>query len=253
MTALYENPRAGLPGLSGAPSFSRSFRDTRWRGIWEDRARSLAHRAPHAAGGYEFLSVQQYLRLVRHTLADTSLPAGARVLDVGCGAGAFALGVSQLHPRIRLHVSDPCQQMLKSAKQRLPHAVCTLAEAADLRAFGDESFDCVTCFGVFGYLRDKADALASLREMTRVLRRDGRLIVGDVALDSRCVDSESRFAKSSAPRELPACLLLSPHFFQDFATLRGLSCVVRSISGADVAWCAERRRRFNVYLSKRPG
>ena len=104
---------------------------------------------------------------------------GLSVLDVGCGDGTLALAVARhgaacvngcdLDPRMVVHAraravrSTACINLAVARSQALPYA--------------DHSFDVVTCITVLTFI---PDACVALREMARVLRPGGRLVIGDL-------------------------------------------------------------------------
>ena len=109
-------------------------------------------------------------QILRHLKA----PAGARVLEVGIGDGAnlallprdwttFGIDLS----RVQL---DRCLDLRPETGGRLLHA-----EAEDL-PFEAGSFDACWTLGGFNYFRDHA---AALREMARVTRPGGVMVVAD--------------------------------------------------------------------------
>jgi demethylmenaquinone methyltransferase/2-methoxy-6-polyprenyl-1,4-benzoquinol methylase len=101
----------------------------------------------------------------------------ARVLDVASGTGDLALEIQNQCPDCEVTASDFCEEMLAHARQRgVRHTL--VADALKL-PFPDSGFDVVTV--AFG-LRNMADYPAALREMRRVLKPGGRLLVLDFAL-----------------------------------------------------------------------
>ncbi|GAA5484362.1 ubiquinone/menaquinone biosynthesis methyltransferase [Haloferula sargassicola] len=101
----------------------------------------------------------------------------ARLLDVASGTGDLALEIQDACPDTDIIASDFCAEMLAHAKER-GIARTLVADALDL-PFEDDSFDVVTV--AFG-LRNMADYAAALREMRRVLRPGGHLLVLDFSL-----------------------------------------------------------------------
>ena len=101
---------------------------------------------------------------------------GERALDVCCGTGDITFALGRLGARVvGLDFSGP---MLAVAKQRIEVAspVQFLEGDAQHIPFSDSYFDIVTV----GYgLRNLADWKAGLREMERVARPGGRLLVLD--------------------------------------------------------------------------
>jgi demethylmenaquinone methyltransferase/2-methoxy-6-polyprenyl-1,4-benzoquinol methylase len=96
---------------------------------------------------------------------------GERVLDLAAGTGTSS------QPFLERGASVvPCDfslGMLQVGKQHLPHLPFTAGDGTKL-PFADATFDAVTIS--FG-LRNIVDPLAGLREMRRVTRPGGRLVV----------------------------------------------------------------------------
>ncbi len=103
----------------------------------------------------------------------------ARLLDVASGTGDLALEIQKQCPQCEVIASDFCAEMLAHAASR-GVANTIVADALKL-PFKDGEFDVVTV--AFG-LRNMADYPAALREMRRVLKSSGRLVILDFSLPS---------------------------------------------------------------------
>lgn len=103
--------------------------------------------------------------------------APRRLLDVASGTGDLALEIQKVCPDCEVIATDFCAEMLAHAASR-GIARTQVADALAL-PFEDASFDLVTV--AFG-LRNMADYPAALREMCRVLRPGGHLMVLDFSL-----------------------------------------------------------------------
>jgi ubiquinone/menaquinone biosynthesis C-methylase UbiE len=101
---------------------------------------------------------------------------GDRILDVGCGTGAFLASLAHRFESSQLSGVDPSVEMLSVARDRLESNVVLVAARAEELPFSDESFDAVVSTNVFHFLREPRRALG---EMRRVLRPGGRLIISD--------------------------------------------------------------------------
>ena len=103
---------------------------------------------------------------------------GERVLDVASGSGDLARALARrAAPGGEVWVTDINLRMLERGRDRLLDAGLKLPAAqcdAERLPFADGYFDCVTV--AFG-LRNMTHKEAALAEMTRVLRRGGRLLV----------------------------------------------------------------------------
>jgi demethylmenaquinone methyltransferase/2-methoxy-6-polyprenyl-1,4-benzoquinol methylase len=101
----------------------------------------------------------------------------SRLLDVASGTGDLALEIQDQCPDCEVVATDFCAEMLAHASSR-GLAKTMVADALDL-PFPDAGFDVVTV--AFG-LRNMADYPAALREMQRVLKPGGHLLILDFSL-----------------------------------------------------------------------
>jgi demethylmenaquinone methyltransferase/2-methoxy-6-polyprenyl-1,4-benzoquinol methylase len=101
----------------------------------------------------------------------------SRLLDVASGTGDLALEIQDQCPDCEVIASDFCAEMLAHAASR-GMAQTVVADALQL-PFQEGDFDVVTV--AFG-LRNMADYPAALREMHRVLKPGGRLLILDFSL-----------------------------------------------------------------------
>lgn len=112
----------------------------------------------------------------------------AHVLDLATGSGDLALAIKRRLPKVEIVGADFSSEMLLRAREKgLTNTV--IADALNL-PLPNESFDCVTV--AFG-LRNMADWSAALREMARVLRVDGHLLVLDFSIPAGLLKPAYRF------------------------------------------------------------
>lgn len=104
----------------------------------------------------------------RRAACETRLQPGGSALDVACGSGKLTAQLARLAaPAGRVVGLDFSPQMLEVARRRYPTIEFIEADALSL-PFDDGRFDAATI--AFG-LRNLADPIRGLREMTRVARR----------------------------------------------------------------------------------
>lgn len=97
-----------------------------------------------------------------------------RVLDVGCGEGRFCRRLASLG--FEPVGIDPTARLLEQARDLDPSGEYHLG-SAEAMPFGDDSFDLVISYLT---LLDIPDFRAAIREMARVLRPGGRLMVANI-------------------------------------------------------------------------
>jgi arsenite methyltransferase len=122
------------------------------------------------------------------------LRPGERVVDIGCGAGIDSLiAAKKVGPDGRVIGIDMTPSMLKKARQAADEMGLTNAEFregyAEALPVADGWADVVISNGVLNLMPDKS---AALEEMSRVLKPNGRLQIGDILVQKAVPESAKR-------------------------------------------------------------
>jgi SAM-dependent methyltransferase len=105
-------------------------------------------------------------------------PAGLRILDVGCGDAVLAVSLAQRGALVTGVDAEP--GMLAAGRARAEASgIAPQLVQGDIRAlpFADSSFDIVLAVTILCFVDDAARAV---REMARVLRPGGHLVIGEL-------------------------------------------------------------------------
>lgn len=134
----------------------------------------------YAATGYDALHVLLPYAELQQTLLAVLAPTSAmRLLVAGCGTGWFEYLCMQHTPEISIEAMDFSGEMLKRARAKCAHFPQVSHRQGDLCAtlpFADASFDAAVMCNVL-YSLPTSDS--TLRELARVLRPGGRLVLTD--------------------------------------------------------------------------
>jgi len=159
---------------------------TRWGPLWGARPADWA------------LSEDQQLPTYEAALERTALEPGWRVLDVGCGAGAFLRLVAN-RGGVPYGI-DASESLIAFARTRLPDADLRVGEMEDL-PWDDDSFDLVTGFNSFFFANDM---VAALREAGRVGRAGAPVVIQAWGAHERCeLEAMKQVARPFLPPRPP--------------------------------------------------
>ena len=141
---------------------------------------------PEAARGVERLLAPWF----RHKLVPVAIPAldgveekltqGARVADLGCGAGIALLEIGKAYPNSDLHGYDISQYALKRAaanKAQYGISNVTFHDASVEPMPDDSSFDLITTLDCIHDMAHPSDAIRAIR---KAIKPDGTWFIADI-------------------------------------------------------------------------
>jgi 2-polyprenyl-3-methyl-5-hydroxy-6-metoxy-1,4-benzoquinol methylase len=108
------------------------------------------------------------------------LQAGAKVADVGCGAGVALIEMAKAFPRSEFHGYEISEHALALAEQNRTEAGLANLRFHDVRHDGmplDASFDFITCFDC---LHDMARPDLAIQAIRASLKPDGTWLIADI-------------------------------------------------------------------------
>jgi SAM-dependent methyltransferase len=155
-------------------------------------------------------------------LERSGLEQGWRVLDVGCGAGAFLRLVADRGAEPS--GIDASEALIAFARERLPEADLHVGEMEEL-AWEDDRFDLVTGFNSFFFANDM---VAALREAGRVAKPGAPVVIQVWGAHERCdLESMKRIARPFLPPRPPDAPpdpdLSQPNLLRELASQAGLT------------------------------
>jgi demethylmenaquinone methyltransferase/2-methoxy-6-polyprenyl-1,4-benzoquinol methylase len=174
----------------------------------------------------------------RERAADLAeLRPGDRALDVASGTGDLAIELSRrVAPSGEVVGSDFSEGMLERARRKAPGLRFEWGDALDL-SYGDAAFDAATVgFGA----RNFSDLERGLREMTRVVRPGGKVVVLEITTPTK--PPLSTFFRLWFDRIVPQlgrfddAYTYLPNSVKRFPEPAALGAVMAGIGLTDVRW-----------------
>ena len=124
----------------------------------------------------EFLTTVRYI--------ERYLIPGAKILDVGAGAGEYSLYFARKGYDVSALELSPANIEAFRRKLTFSDKVDLVqGNAVDLSRYADESFDAVFLFGPLYHLHDESDRRKCIAEAKRVCKRDGKLFFAFISND----------------------------------------------------------------------
>jgi ubiquinone/menaquinone biosynthesis C-methylase UbiE len=120
---------------------------------------------------------------------------GQKILDIGTGTGILIpFLLKAVGPTGQVSAIDYAEKMVKICKSKYAHLpnVYFSVQQVEKLDFPAQTFDAVTCFGLFPHIENKEEAL---RQINRVLKTNGKLIIAH-ALSSAEIKAHHHNASS---------------------------------------------------------
>ncbi|NLH94248.1 MAG: class I SAM-dependent methyltransferase [Candidatus Cloacimonetes bacterium] len=229
-------------------------RNMAWKEIWNKKGMDI-ELPPYLADGYDLLTIEKYEKMVSEVIRPLNLKGTEHILECGCGAGAFLLGVLKTHPKIKVAGIDYSPTLLKRARDQI-NGDFFEADVTDLKFLDVESYDISLSFGVIFYLSSEASALKHLLEMVRVTKYGGQIFIGEVPDASKKHEAENirrvshQGVKKISDQNLDH-LYLEKGFFIQFANENSLDIKIIDHTKFELGDYQAAKYRYSVYLTKK--
>ncbi len=132
---------------------------------------------PEERGEY---SAGRWQDLVRENVFNLCRLDGKKILEIGCGEGLFLSKIARTKKNVVVVGMDIWKDILIRARQRMQseghgrNIELIQADAVSL-PFADNIFDSVVCINVFFNLPGEEHVIKSLKEISRVLKKEGNV------------------------------------------------------------------------------
>jgi ubiquinone/menaquinone biosynthesis C-methylase UbiE len=143
----------------------------------------------------------QLAAFLERLVPDFGLKPGQDILDLGTGTGVLIPYLLQaVGPSGSITAIDYADKMVEICRSKFSHLknVTVILQDVEMLDLPSESFDAVTCFGLFPHLEEKTKAL---HHMNRVLNPRGKLIISH-AFSSTELRNHHRTASTAVDQDL---------------------------------------------------
>ena len=131
------------------------------------------------------------------------IATGQIVLDVGTGTGVLILYLTKaVGPSGSVTAIDLSEKMVQACKAKYAHVKNVSIKMGNIEdtIFPPETFDAVTCFGVFPHLENKEKALQNINS---VLKRGGKLVIAHALSSEELKEHHKKVSKHVEHAALP--------------------------------------------------
>jgi len=158
-------------------------RSTEWYCIYNRIGSTASLDTPlHHIGGYNQFSREEWdsqVRLLVDKCNLTDLDVSMPVFESGCGGGAFLDSLRRVYGWENVEGCDYSSACVNIANQRLPWGKFWVGDAGDLSCIPDDSKQFSFMFGVTPYLNDESHAERAVKELIRITKPGGRILIAE--------------------------------------------------------------------------
>lgn len=224
-----------------------------WEQIWTKKGEK--ENIPlHHYDGFEILSQEQYVNLVKKTSALLHLNDDQSIIELGCGAGAYLYEISK-DKKLDIHGIDYSHTLINKCQSNI-NGTFICKDITKTLPYSNEKFDVTMSFGVFMYLQNYESVTNVLEEMNRITKDNGTIFVGEISdLDKKEVANSIRSSTHKDQEKLIEGnlehLYIPKQVFIDFAERHGYTITI--FDGSDLDLIKDNPSaayRYYVYIFK---
>lgn len=220
-----------------------------WLDIWQSKYQP-SKQPLHKSGGFDNISASEYSRMIRYFLTKLSIKKTDRVLEVGCGSGAFLREIDDYQTITGI---DYSANSIEQARKNI-NGNFSVGEANSL-PFAAHSFDIVCVWSIFQYFDTMDYADQVMGELMRVATHNGKIFIGDIC------DIEKRKLYDQYEKELndkrqlvseitPKHMWYEKEYFIKQATNNGWQIEILDEDIAPLSFYIQSKWRFSVIMNK---
>ena len=225
-----------------------------WGDIYNKKYEKYEKSDLHVSGGYDGLSYKEYQKLAAFFINKIDIKCDDKVLEVGCGSGAFLNEVLKIKEVKAISGTDFSSNAIKKIKTVIKGNF-KVSEAVEI-PFSDNLFNIVLSFGVFIYFNSFDYAENTIKEMMRVLRPGGVIYIGEISdIEKKEVAQELRKESNIKREKTHVSKINSDHlyypisFFEKIAEKYNFNINIIKQDVPELDFCYNASYRFSVFFT----
>jgi tRNA (uracil-5-)-methyltransferase TRM9 len=118
--------------------------------------------------------------------------SNSKMLDLGCGNGKYL----SIRDDLELYALDNCKNLIEIVEKKFPLVKTTLGDVSRT-PYPNDFFDSIISIAVIHHLKDESRRLEMLKEIIRILKPGGSVIVSAWATQQTCTNTLEKSKKIS--------------------------------------------------------
>ena len=157
---------------------NNSSRSEKWKKIWNKKGEEK-DKEIHHLNGFNYLTELQYSEICKILLSPLNIKNTDKVIECGCGAGAFLINVKKIFNVSDITGVDYSKKILDHAKSNLNGKFFN-GSIDSMNFLESNTYDIVLNFSVLHYLNNEEMARNTVKEFIRISKPGGKIFIGDV-------------------------------------------------------------------------
>jgi cyclopropane fatty-acyl-phospholipid synthase-like methyltransferase len=155
------------------------------------------------------LTSEKFNELAEFTIKQISIEDNSRILEIGCGSGAFIKAINNVS-NCKTFGIEPSKSLIKIAREYLPNTLLWNMEAKGISSI-PEKFDLIIMHSIIQYFPNLEYLQCVIKDSKKLLNKGGKLICFDIPDHSR----KAEYAKDKLIMEIQNSNIdqLSEHLF----------------------------------------
>ncbi len=154
-------------------------RSKEWEKIWDKRSVDFDGKDLRVIDGFDTLSCDEWERAVYFFCDKLDIDDSDKILEIGCGCGAFLSTIKEKYNDVSLCGFDISERAVEIANREVNGDFLVIDACEDEWDLNNK-FDIIFSFSVFHYFNDLISTQRVMEKSLKLLSRRGKFLIGDI-------------------------------------------------------------------------